>query len=196
MKMRNPCTLSNVDTQPTKPKQPRILMYQLQYDDLYDAQYDVWDNSKECRYADASIISLIEELYSSKTLNKQAIADSLSALVMEITPEEEYMFYTKNITLKYTDNFSDSLAAWLDALNPTTGELDYMRLANGACGQPKKQLVQFDDIFSAVNALTFQLTTRVPFDDNVLAGALVFLANKYGVSAEDAELYQPNAERN
>lgn len=171
-------------------------MYQLQYDDLYDAQYDVYDDSKDCRYADSSIISLIEELYSSKTLNKQAIADSLSALVMEITPEEDYMFYNKNITLKYTDNLSNSLGAWLDALNPITGELDYMRLANGACGQPKKQLVQFDDIFSALNALTFQLTTRVPFDDNVLAGALVFLAKKYGVSAEDAEIYQPNAERN
>lgn len=168
-------------------------MYQYQYEDLYDAQYDVY--KEDVQYVDSCITSLIEELYCSKTLNKQSIADALSIIALEITPAENGYFAAKDINLQYANSNASFLESWLDALDPITGDLNYMRLSNPACGQPKKELEKFDDVFSALNTIIFQLTTLTPFDDNKLAGALVFLSDRYGINCEDAKLYQPNVKR-
>ncbi len=182
-------TLTGIGVTTAQPRRKR--MYQYQYDDLYDYKYDEY---VEVNYPDRAIESLVEELYSSKSLNKQAIADALNSISFEITPDEGYVL-PKHITLEYVDNAALALDAWLDAIDPITGELNYMRLSNPTCGQPKKDLAKFDNIFEAFNTLVFQLTTLTNFDDNKIAGALVFLAKRYDVKCDDAQLYQPNAIR-
>ncbi len=191
--MDNSYTLTGIDNKgaATTAATRRKEMYQYQYDDLYDSHYD---EVAEVHYVDRAIESLIEELYSSKTLNRQAIADALNNISFEITPTEGFVL-AKHITLEYVDNAALALDAWLDALDPITGELNYMRLSNPSCGQCKKELAKFENIFDAFNTLVFQLTTLTPFDDSKVAGALVFLAKRYEVKYEDAKLYQPNVKR-
>ena len=165
-------------------------------------RYDAYDDSYTCvSTMDQHIASLIEELYSSKTLDKKAIAAALNGIVSEIQPERFYdedAFKCRDISLSYHDTeegFVQSFCTWLDCLDPITGDMDYDKLLKKSTQFEKKNLTIFMDIFSATTAIMNQLTTWVSFDEKLLGGALVYLATRYGVKHDDALYITPNVKR-
>ncbi len=196
--MEDPGTLMHMTNCARAPTR-RERMYQLAYEDLYDERYD---EDHGHIYADSAIISLIEHLYCSQTLDKPGIALALSSLVREITPSvdpRDDQFAWCDITLKYVPeeiSFEKSFGVWLDCIDQVTGELNYIKLTDPERQFFKKDSVQPESIFDAVNVLVSQLATHSTFDDRILSGALIYLATKYGVEYKEAALYTPNVARN
>lgn len=173
-------------------------MYQLEYADLYDERYDAYDDSAEYVYADQCVVSLIESLYNSSALCKREIITSLNGLLREFYTSKDANLKESQLTLEYDSPmsyFEDSFNAWLDCIDPTTGELNYRRLCDVDRGFALKDIRQFDSSFEALEALIAQLTTQITFSDGIISGALIYLASRYGVNFMDVINYSVNVKR-
>jgi len=144
---------------------------------------------------DSHIKSLIEELYDSRSLDREAIAHSLTWLCYEIYPENGESFKARDITLEYDNYVWRQFSYWLDCIDEATGDLDYHKLLMGCTKKEEPELVEFSDIFSATDAILQQLTTIFPLNENVLGGALKFLALRYGVKQDESIYTKSNVRR-
>jgi hypothetical protein len=174
------------------------IMYQLEYDDLYDPIYDPYDDSESYRYADACIVSLIEEIYCSEKINHKEIATSLNGLIREFHSSQDANVKESDITVTYEcpmQSFEESFNAWLDCIDPITGELNYTKLCDTDRGFALKEFKVFNYSLDALEALVAQLTTQMTFSDGILSGALICLASRYGVKFMDAINYKANIVR-
>jgi hypothetical protein len=173
-------------------------MYQLEYDDLYDPIYDPYDDSESYRYADACIVSLIEEIYCSEKIDPKEIAISLNGLVREFHSSAEANIKENDITVQYESpmcSFEESFTAWLDCIDPITGELNYNKLCDADRGFALKEFKVFNSSLDALEVVVAQLTTQMTFSDGIISGALICLASRYGVNFMDAINYKANIVR-
>ena len=173
-------------------------MYQLEYDDLYDPIYDAYDDSETYVYADACVVSLIEQIYCSENVNKKEIVISLNGLIRELHSSAEATIKEKDITVQYECpmlSFEESLNNWLDCIDPITGELNYTKLCDADRGFAIKDFKVFTSCLDALESLVVQLTTQMTFSDGILSGALICLASRYGVNFMDAINYKANLVR-
>lgn len=173
-------------------------MYQLEFDDLYEERYDAYDASEECVYVDGCVVSMIECLYCSQNVNKKQIAFCLNGIIREFYNSKDANIKEKDITLEYDspmDSFEESFNAWLSCIDPITGELNYRRLCDADRGFALKDINKFDSSFDALEALIAQLTTQITFSDEIISGALIFLASRYGVNFMDAINYKTCVKR-
>jgi hypothetical protein len=170
-------------------------MYQLEYDDLYEPLYDAYDESEVYLYSDACVVSLIEQIYCSDKLNKAEITISLNGLLREMHSSSEATIKEKDITVQYESpmlSFEESFTAWLDCIDPITGELNYTKLCDADRGFALKEFKVFNSCLDALEALVAQLTTQITFSDGIISGALICLASRYGVNFMDAVNYKAN----
>lgn len=173
-------------------------MYQLEYDDLYDPIYDAYDDSETYVYADACVVSLIEQIYCSENVNKKEIVISLNGLIRELHSSAEATIKEKDITVQYECpmlSFEESFNTWLDCIDPITGELNYTKLCDADRGFAIKDFKVFTSCLDALESLVVQLTTQMTFSDGILSGALICLASRYGVNFMDAINYKSNVKR-
>lgn len=146
-------------------------MYQLEFDDLYDDTYDMrygYDLTQRV-YATDALITLIEELYNSKTINSETIAKALNTLILELQLREP-MVHKLDVYLEHVWPKSDTMNS-------------------------EKKIELYKCAQNALEALIYQMIGIKPFDDASIAGSLIHLAKNYGVAYDDAKNFPINARR-